>query len=264
MNITLSKRQKYGLFSILAGFSAYYFSLDPISRGIGYAVLILVFVTLGNFLTHTPNIKVFSILITSVLHYHLVIGTFLSYHYFPNLSLHFKVASALIFTVLFYITSLVNNVFLVIDTRSEVIPLYRVAATWSKILIIAIAIPFLAGVYKLPFYTLLQGSLATTSVLLFLSYLLWLLKLSPDTKKYKAGEVVTLLGFGSFSFFVLNIAVSFFPSESFLRALFLSSVLMFNASYIEGHFKNKINTKLITEHLVISFLFLLLLFVFKP
>lgn len=262
--LEITKRAKYVIFSILFGLLAYYYSAYISEFSLTFLIFMVLISIAGNFIVHAPNYKISNILITSILQLHLLIGLFLSFEFFPNLSLMFKAISILVFGVIFYIVLVVNNVFLVVASRNEIIPLYRVAVTWSKILLVTIAIPFYAGIFKLPVDAYLQTLLVTFSYVLFGLYLLWFFSYSKETKKYKVGEIITILGFGSFVLYSLSICVSFFPSESFLRALFIASVLMFNVSYLEGHFKNKINKKLLSEHILISVLFFILVLIFKP
>ena len=73
---------------------------------------------------------------------------FLALLFFPNISLIFKLSAIVAFSFLDYVILLINNVFLVIEDREEVIPLYRVAVTWSLILQIIVLIPLVASVYK--------------------------------------------------------------------------------------------------------------------
>jgi hypothetical protein len=221
-------------------------------------------VFIGSYVVHQPNSKVANILITGILPASLTLGFMLSLIYFPNLSTVFKLLSLAGFSFIYYLTLLVNNVFLVVESREETIPLYRVASTWSKILIVAVAIPLLAGVFKINLNSFSETILASLSALLFYTYLIWSLKHNHEVKKYRRGELFGLFALTTFFVMAANLSVSFFPTETFLRALYVSSIMIFSVSYIEGHLKNVINRRLITEHLVISFIFLVLLFIFNP
>ncbi len=263
MKIILDKRQKYVAHSLILLGLLYYFSGSTDRSGLAYILMVLAVVLVGSYLTHKPNAKPLNILVTGILPVSLTLGFILSLIYFPNLSNIFKITSLLVYTVLFYLVCLVNNVFLVVETRGETIPLYRVASTWSKILVVVVAIPLLAGIFKLNVDSLQQTLLVSLASALFYFYLVWSLKYNHEVKKYKIGEMLALLTLGVFLVAASNLAVSFFPSETFLRALYVSSVLIFGVSYLEGHLKNTINKKLITEHILISLLFLTLLFVFN-
>ena len=99
---------------------------------------------------------------------------------------------------------------------------------------------------------------------LFSLYVVWSMKYESDAKKHGLGEAGYLSFIGSAYVLIANLSVSFIPTESFLRALFVASVLMFALNYIYAHFKNAINKRLVTEHTAISLFFLLLLLLFKP
>ncbi len=237
-------------------------SFPEINYALGTVILILVLV--GNHIVHTPNSTIKSTVITSIVLYSLIVGFILVSAFFPNLSVLMKRLSYVLFFSLFYILSLVNNVFLVVSSREESIPLYRVAVTWSKILISLISIPLLAGLFKISVNAFGETLLILLLSILFYIYLIWFLEHDADVKNYKAGELITLIILGSFLVVLANIAVSFFPTETFLRALFVSSILIFGISYIEAHLKNSITKKLITESLTLSVIFLVLLFIFHP
>jgi hypothetical protein len=264
MKIEVTKKHKYLVQALIASGVLYYFSQNMAERGLVATFVLIAYIVFSSFIVHRPNSKFLNIIITAILPAGLVTGVILSLIFFPNLSLFFKVGSLFGFAILFYIISLVNNVFLVVESREEVIPLYRVASTWSKILIVIVAIPLLAGIFKISYNPLLESFLAGAASLLFYLYLVWSLRYNPDTKKYKIGEISSIVTLGVFLTISANLAVSFFPSETFLRALFVSSILIFGISYVEAHLKNVINRRLITEHLLISILFLFLLIFFKP
>jgi hypothetical protein len=264
MKITLEKRHKYVVHSLILLGLLYYFSGLTNSIGIFYIISVLLVALIGSFITQRPNSTIANTLVTGILPVSLTLGFVLSLIYFPNLSRIFKTLTLLVFSFIFYLVSLVNNVFLVVKTRKETIPLYRVASTWSKILIVIVAIPLLAGIFKINLNSLSETMLAGLSALLFYVYLIWSLKYDHEVKKYRKGELISLLALGVFFVLASNLAVSFFPTETFLRALYVSSIMIFGVSYIEGHLKNTINKRLISEHLVISTIFLILLFVFNP
>lgn len=264
MNIDVGKKHKYIIQSLIASALIYYFTLNMQERGLWVVGLVAVLIVVGSFVVHKPNAKFVNVLITSILPLSLTVGMMLTLIFFPNLSLIFRGFSIAGFAVLFYIISLVNNIFLVVETRQETIPLYRVASTWSKILIVTVSIPLLAGIYKLSLNSFYETALTGLAAALFYVYMIWFLRYTHETKSYKVGEILTVTAFGIFLTLISNLAVSFFPTETFLRALFVSSILIFGISYVEAHLKNIINKRLITEHLLISALFLFLLIIFTP
>ena len=264
MKFSISKRQKYAALSIILLTTLYFLADGAVERGVTYGLLLAGVALVGSYIVHIPNSRPRNILITSVLPVSLVVGVLLSLIYFPNLSDLFRIVSLLGFGALFYIISLVNNVFLVVDSRQEVIPLYRVAQTWSKILMVVVTIPLLAGMFKISFNAFYETIVTVLIALAFFGYLFWTLKHNPDAKKFKVGELLAILGIGAFAVGTANIAVSFIPTETFLRALFVSSILVAGISYLEAHLKNQVNRKLISEHAIISLIFLVLLFIFQP
>jgi hypothetical protein len=85
-----------------------------------------------------------------------------------------------------------------------------------------------------------------------------------DVKKTVFKEKLVVSSLFSFLVFVMGIGVSFFPVESFLRSLFVSSILLFGLSYIYAHYKNRLNPRIIFDYLVIALIFFIILIVFKP
>lgn len=263
MKFLSAKRNRFILFALLQSAVLYLYINEPGEKPFWLILLILTLVVAGSFLVYLPNTKTFGVVVSTIPSVHLALGMILSLIFFPNLSVHFKVLSLVLFIFLSYLISLVTNIFMVVESRKEIIPLHRVAVTWSKILLITISIPFLAGIYKLPINTVYQSIITGVSSFLFFIYLIWFSRHNRDVKKYKVGEMVGIVGMLVFIIMSLSISVSFFPTESFLRALFISSVQIFGISYLEGHIKNTINKKMLTEHLAISIIFLVLLLIFK-
>lgn len=263
MNIRLEKRHKYFAFSFIMMGLLYFYSGSTANFNPLYVSILTIVVLAGSYIVHIPNSKILNILESSILPLFLTLGFVLSYIYFPNLSRIFKLLSLLVYGFIFYMILLVNNVFLVVETRKETIPLYRVALTWSKILVVIVAIPLLAGVYKINLNSLFETGVTCLIALISYGYLLWSLKFNHEVKKYKAGELFSIFALSTFFVMSSNLAVSFVPSETFLRALFVSSVLIFGVSFIEAHLKNTINKKLIRDHMLISLIFLILIFIFN-
>ena len=226
-------------------------------------VLSLILVISTNMFMYSTDIDLLNLLIVSIPSACLFFGVYLTLQFFPNLSLSFKILGLLISAGAYYILALVNNIFLVVKKRGEVIPLYRVAQTWSNIMIVTVSIPLLSGIFKLPISTFFQGALAGVVTSLFIVYSLWAVSFDPDARKFKVGESATLVFLGFFIVFALDLAVSFIPTESFLRALYISSVLMFALTVVLGHVRNKISRGLLLENSLIVLLFLFLLFFFR-
>lgn len=250
--------------SIAAFFYAYiiFFMLD-FSIGIGI-FLIVIFVILGSIISHYPNVKLHNILYGTILPLSLFLGTFLFLEYFPNLSFVFKMLVLIGFSFMYYVVSLVDNIFLVVQDREEQIPLYRVAVTWAQILSVTIAIPLFSSLFKININAVWQTLLVCFFSTLICIYQLWGLSFDKDTKNIKAGESITLISLVVFMVFVSSISVSFFPTESFLRALYVGSILMFGLNYVDGHLKNNINKKLLIQSLALSIISFIILLIFTP
>lgn len=195
---------------------------------------------------------------------HLIIGFVLSVYYFPNLALPIIILGYIAFGVLNYIVFLVNNIFLVIQEKGSLIPLYSVAITWVQILIIVIAIPFYSGVYKLPLNILLQGLIVLVSSSLFYIYTIWGITFDTDVKKTDSREKLAIVFYFAFITYITGLAVSFIPTETFLKAMFVAAVNMFSIAYIYAHYKNRITTRLLLEYGIICLIFFLLLIIFRP
>jgi len=261
--IKLEKKHKYIILSSVVGFLVFWFAYTPVENMFRVAVLTFVVSLVGTILTQYPNVTFKNIISIYLLPFHLISGILLSLLFFPNLSIVFKASAIVAFSVVYYIVSLVNNVFLVVEDKSDTIPLYRAALTWNQILIIIVSIPFYAGIFKLPINSIYQNIIITISTAIFCVYSLWAMRYDKDTKPAGRGEKVTLILFVAFMAFLYGTVAAFFPTESFLRALFVSTALLFGLSYIFGHLKNNITKNLISEYIIISVIFFILLLIFS-
>ncbi|GIW69701.1 MAG: hypothetical protein KatS3mg101_0448 [Patescibacteria group bacterium] len=194
----------------------------------------------------------------------LALGGTLALMFYPNVSFGFKMMAIAIFSFLDYIVLLIDNIFLVIEGREELIPLYRVAVTWSLILQIIVYIPLVSSVFKFNFNSFWQALIVAGISFFYSIYQIWVTRYDIDAKNTGVVERVFLSLAVSFIVFASVIGVSFVPSESFLKALFTSSVAMFLLSYISAYLKNEINKKFIIQYAFICFFFLLLMVVFRP
>lgn len=259
----IDKRTKYLLLSLTAfAFFLFFSETEGILRGV-IALLIIFLGIVGTLWVQYPNYRRENFLYTILLPVHLAAGTMMSLVYFPNLGLPTKILALIGVGGILYIISLINNIVLVMETKEEVIPLYKAALAWSQILIIVVAIPYISGVYKIPFNALFQNLMVSFSAFLFTIYSLWMQGFDADISKIQLSERVFLGLFVFFLTFAAGIGVSFLPTESFLRALFVSSVLMFALGYLQAHYKNSVTKKLIAEYLVITLIFLIFVLVFK-
>lgn len=265
IKIELAKKNKYFIQSVLVGIFIYVttqnlFDLD----GIKLALLSLILVVSGSLISHSTGITKENFIYSVIMPLGVISGGVLSLKFYPNLGSVFKIFVVAFFSGMYYLVSLADNIFLVVSDREEIIPLYRVAVTWSQILQVIVAIPLFAGIFKLNIVTFTHSLIISLISFLFTYYQLWVYRFEPDAKKVGAGERYYICFLSFFIVFVTSLGVSFFPSEDFLRALFTSSVLLFILNYISAHLKNEISRRIIIRHLLITVVFLVLLIFFKP
>jgi hypothetical protein len=266
MNLSwiFDKKTKYLIYSVGMGLMVFWFTFTPLNNRGVIAFLTFAAAFAGMFLVQFPNNKFSNSATSLLLPFHMIAGSLLVLTYYPNLAVPIKLASIIALTLCFYIVCIVNNVVLVVEDKKQVIPLYRAAVTWNQILLVIVSIPYLAGIFKIPYIAFVQNIFAGISSFLFTLYVMWILKFDSDLKVIKAGERYTLAFFIAMITFLSGLSVSFFPTESFLRAIFVASIVMSGISYITMHLKNTINKNAVVEFLFISLLFLLILVVFKP
>ena len=265
IHFELEKKNRYLIQSFLVGVFIYVFTQGVINVSFPTLVMFsLILVSTGVLVTHYPGVTRGNFLYSILMPLGVLSGAILSLHFYPNLGNVFKILVILFFSGLYYLVSLSDNVFLVVYDREEIIPLYRVAVTWSQILQAIVAIPIFSGVFKINTYPYVQSLIAALISFLFTYYQLWVYRFEPDAKKVGAGERFYLCFLSSFFIFSSSLAVSFFPSEDFLRALFISSVLLFILNYVSAHLKNEISRGMVVGYLVIVFVFLFFLLFFSP
>lgn len=257
------KRYRYFLQSVIITVFIYLISikqLDISPREIPVYVLLLVVV--GTIITHYPNIDLKNLFLSILMPSSLIAGTILSLSYFPNLGILFKIFAIISFGVLYYLISLIDNIFLVVEDREEIIPLYRVAITWSQILQIVCAIPLFSGLFKLEISPFLQSIIIGAVSFLFTFYQLSISKFDKEAKNVRVGEIIF---FSSFVFFItaaISGAISFVPAEAFIKSLLTSVVLMFGLSYTTAYLKNEISKKFLFQFFIIFLIFFLLFIAF--
>ncbi len=263
--LKVDKKPRFVIYSILVSVFVFLFAFGgSIEYRVLYTFLAISFSILGVFIIQYPSISFRNFSTHALMPFHLTVGVLGSFYYFPNLSLYLKVALVILFFVSLYVASLINNVFLVIEERRESIPLYRAALTWMQILLISLAIPFFASLFKVNVNSLIQNLIASLSAASLVMYLIWAYSFEGSHKNISQGERTGLVLFTMFFVFFAGLAVSFIPTESFLRAIFVSSVLMFCLNYASETLKNNVTMNLIVQHLIISATFLAILIVFNP
>ena len=265
IKIELAKKNKYFIQSVLVGIFIYFVTQGIFDiGGFKLAFLSLVLVVSGSFISHSAGIPIKNFVHSIIMPLGVVSGGILSLKFYPNLGSVFKIFVIAFFSGVYYLVSLADNIFLVVNDREEIIPLYRVAVTWSQILQVIVAIPLFAGIFKLNMVTFAHSLIISLISFLFTYYQLVIYRFEPDAKKVEVGEGFYICFLSFFIMFVTSLGVSFFPSEDFLRALFSSTVLLFILNYISAHLKNEISRRIIIRHLLITAVFLILLIFFKP
>lgn len=270
--MNLSKKDKYFLLSVGTVVFLFLFSYsEGFLRQIG-AVMVLLTATLGTVLVQYTSVTsehalgyfirktLFNTLILPV---PLVLGALMSLHFFPNLGLFTKVITIGVVGGLMYALSLVTNIFLVVYERKEAFPLYRVAVTWSQILLIVVSIPFFSGIFKLPINSIFQSLLVALASGFFAKFLMWVQEMDTDVPDIDREEEIVNSGLVAFVVFAFSISTSFFPTESFLRSLLVSSVLMSSLGYLLAHYKNAVTRRLIAEYYFITAVFLFFVLTFN-
>lgn len=266
MNTRIQKKHRYILYS-LAMFVLlirFHSAFSAQNWGIGLIIVLFLATVVGAFSTQYPGITFKNSLYLALLPLHLTAGAVFSIIYYPNLSFVFRIFSLAVISVLYYLIGLVNNIFLVVEDKRGTIPLYRVAVTWSQILLTIVAIPFFAGVFKLPLNSFTQNAVVAFSTFLFTIFLIWTTEQDSEVRNIRIRDRVLVSLLTSFFVFALGMSVSFIPTESFLRSLLISAVLMFGLSYVRSHYKNSIDRSLITEYGLIFIIFLLIVLIFRP
>ena len=265
VNLRLEKKHKYFIFSFLVTLClAGFWILKPGNERVIITLIAILITVIGTAIAQYPNVKLNTIFYITILPMHLLGGALMSLLAFPNLGTPFVVVSLVLFGTVFYILYLVNNIFLVVKDKEDTIPLYRAAITWAQIIIIIIAIPFFAGVFKLPLISYFQNGIAVIASFLFSVYMMWILQFDKDIRELGVGERTLLSSFVSLVVFIMLMGVSFIPTESFLKAIFGSAILLSMLGYLYNHFTNRITKRLMWEYLGISLVFLIILLVFMP
>ena len=219
---------------------------------------------LGALFTQYPSITDYKGLLMLLPPLGLTLAAYFTLFHFPNFSAGFKTIGLVIVGVMFYLISLVNNIFLVVEEKEELIPLYRVAVTWSQIILVVVSIPLFTGIYKFNFSPLMEAFLVGLISFLYTLYFFWNLSFDQRTRKISTFNMLVNSSFSPFLVSATGLAVSFFPTEAFLRAIFSASVLLFAFNYLDGYMKNRINLKLIYHYGLIFLISLFIVLSFRP
>jgi hypothetical protein len=164
--------------------------------------------------------------------------------YFPNLTLGFKSVLWAIAFVGLYIIFLMENIFSVALERGTKIPLYRAAKTTAFLATIVVAFLHLTAVYKsnLPFWA--QIALVTVLVLVLSFQLFWVFDLTQDfERKMLAASLLVALGVGE-----VALSLSFWPLESFFRAVVLATALYIGLGIGQQYFEHRLTRRIVYEY----------------
>lgn len=262
----IEKKYRFGLHALAFFIILLLKSIGKLDFLNGPALIIAMFlVTLVSIvIIHFPNITFKNIFMALLLPVTLAYGGTLALIYFPNVSLMFKLFAILVFAFLDYIVLLIDNIFLVVADREELIPLYRVAVTWSLIIQIVVLIPLVAALYKLNINSIYQALLVSITSFFYTLYQIWATRYDKDAKNVGGVERLFLAFIVFFIVLAAVISVSFVPSEPFLKALFTATTAMFGIGYVSGYLKNEINKKYIMQYTIMILFFLVLMLIFTP
>ena len=262
--LKIDKRIKFLIQALVVGVFLHYIFLNSTLHIYVVMSAALFLAMFGSLFVHYPNFKsIKSYLLSLLLPFSLLSGAILFLRFYPNLGDIFRIVIILGFVFIYYLILLSDNIFLVVIDREETIPLYRVAVTWSLILITLTAIPLYSGIFKLSYYPIVHMILVFVFGFLFNAYQIWSTRFDEDSKNVGVGEYIFLST--SVGFFILCSAAAtmFIPSEAFLRALFTAAVLMFGLNYTSFYLKNNVSKRMLLEYSFICFIFLALLVLFK-
>ncbi len=193
----------------------------------------------------------------------LVISAFFFFVYYPNLSVIIKLGAGLFYTTLLYTLLLLNNVLLVVNSREDVIPVYRVAVNWVQIVLLSTSISLFTGLHRLQIQPVFQTALVTSAAFFYYRYLIWVNSYEKEVRQVKQYESIILAA--CFALFVgwASFIVLFISSESFLRGLFIASIFLLGLGYIQLYLKNALSKKSVWDYLFICLAILGTLVIFK-
>lgn len=194
----------------------------------------------------------------------LVLGAFFFFNYYPNLALPIKLGAGLFYAALLYTLLLLNNVLLVVKSREDVIPVYRVAINWVQIVLLSVSISLFTGMHRLAVQPVLQTAFVVLVAFNFFGYLFWVFSYEKETRQIKLYESVILAAILAMFTGWASFITLFFSAETFLRGLFVASVFLLGLGYIQLYLKNALSKNNIWNYLAICLVFFIVLVLFKP
>lgn len=176
-------------------------------------------------------------------------STYFVFIKFPLINLPFKLALAVVFSVFYYYLLLSVNAVLVSALENKFFPLLRVGKTLLYITTLFAAFLAYTIIYKFEYIFIFYFlSVFLVTFLLSIAYF-W-------TQKVGAGEYVIKPAF--FESLIISVlvsevalALSFFPTESFFRALFASSSFYVLLGLSDSITTHRVNRRMYIEYILI-------------
>lgn len=261
----LDKRYKFMFQASLLGIVMFLVDFNLLTMATSKLIaLFCLLVLFGTLLVHYPNLNLRNVSYSLVMPGILILSAVLALKMFPNLSVPFKLAMIAGYAGLYYFICLMDNIFLVVHNRAEMIPLYRVATAWSMIFAVIVTIPLFAGTFKFSINGIYQNAIVSIIAFVLNMYQIYVYKFDSDVKKVRVGEAIFLSLLTAFFVFSAGLGVAFIPTEAFLRAMFISGILMFGLNFTSAYLKNETSRKMLTQYFTIICIFFLLLLFFIP
>jgi len=190
-------------------------------------------------------------------------SSFMVSFFFQNLSLLFIITFSLYSSVLYYVSLLALNIFLVSDERQNAIPLVRPAKTFLTLVTLHSLFLFITVVYKLPFPFYVQSLLALISIYLVALEYWWLVRIRisyalDNLEKRRRAFVSNTAFVISFLSSQVFVSLCFLPIEDFFRSLFVITTFYITSSLMESFESNLFKKKQIVEYIMLSFVLIFL------
>lgn len=258
----ITRRTKFLIFTIVYIFGVLSFQYSRIDKNLFIGVFTLIILVL-NLLALYPGYRVKDLFHISFEPLVITISTLYGLTFFPNLNLFFKVLLVLVSGLMLYISTLTNNLTIAEKLEESSLPLFRVGLIWTQILLIIQSIPLVTVIYKLNLNFLFQSILILIYFLMASYSYLHTLLLTKKEEEIKRSEIAALIIQMTFMPFVGSLAISFIPTESFLRATFITSIFMGMVGYVRNYLENSITKRLVIQYSLIFLFFLLAVILFK-
>lgn len=258
----ITRRTKFLILTIFYIFGLLSFQYSSFNQNIFISLFVFIVLIL-NLIALFPGYRVKDLFYISFEPAIITISTLYGLVFFPNLNIFFKIILILLSGGMLYISTLTNNLVIAEKIEDSSLPLFRVALLWTQILLILQSIPLITVIYKmnLPFFV--QSLLVFIYFLLASYSYLHTILLSRREENINSKEITVLIFQMGLLPFLASLAISFIPTESFLRGTFITSVYMGIVGYTRNYLENSITKKLIIQYSSIVIFFLIALILFK-